>query len=511
MPSAPATRNDEPAHSDRLIAGASELIGGPLGDHAVRSPGGGSGSRVLTPVRVVLALIFLTMAVHWVQKSPCRDGQWTNLSQYKYMCYTDVLALYYAEKLSEGAVPYKDHPVEYPVLTGAFMGAIGLPVHDVAQRFPGMNQAQVFYDLNALVLGAFAVATAAALLALRRRRPWDAALFAVAPAIFVSGTVNWDMFVIGLTALFMVAWARRKPVLAGVLLGLAVAAKFYPLVLLGPLLLLALRSGRWRAALTTTGLAAATWLAINLPVALSWREGWLRFFQLNSERGIDWGTFWYIGAHLPMGRGKYGLSWFTALDAEPGHSTLNALYLGLFVVACGAIAALALLAKRRPRFAQLAFLVVAAFLVVGKVWSQQYVLWLIPLAVLARPKWGAFLAWQLAELAYFVAFYGELMGASGRNVFPEWVFVFASSARLITVCVLMGYVVSEILRPERDAVRRTYDDDPDGGEFDGAPDTGIVARLRSMVLRPVPPGAGASASTGAEAGAPDQRIVNTTA
>jgi hypothetical protein len=30
-----------------------------------------------------------------------------------------------------------------------------------------------------------------------------------------------------------------------------------------------------------------------------------------------------------------------------------------------------------------------------------------------------------------------------------------------------------MLRPELDVVRHTYDDDPDGGDFDGAPDNGL--------------------------------------
>jgi uncharacterized membrane protein len=117
-----------------------------------------------------------------------------------------------------------------------------------------------------------------------------------------------------------------------------------------------------------------------------------------------------------------------------------------------------------------AFLVVATFLIFNKVWSQQFVLWLLPLVVLARPRWGAFLAWQAAELCYFVAFYGELMGAGGKPVFPEWVFVLASTARLGTVVLLCVLVIRDILRPEQDAVRWTYPDDPDGGEFDGAED-----------------------------------------
>jgi uncharacterized membrane protein len=484
MPPIVRPRNDEPAHSDRFVSGLSEAIGGPLGDHAVRSGARlPDGSRFWTPVRIMLALVCTVLALHWVQKSPCRDGQWGDLKQYKYFCYTDVLALYYAERLSEGAVPYRDHPVEYPVVTGIFMGALGLPVHALGSALPDGNEGRTFYDLNVIALGALAVATVGAILAVRRRRPWDAAMFALAPGLMVSATVNWDLLVVGLTALGMVAWAKRRPVLAGVLLGLAVGAKLYPVLLFGPMLLLALRTNRWLDAGTTFGSAVFTWVAVNAPIALLWWDSWARFWSFNSQRGIDWGTLWYIGSHFPRGRGTYGFDWFKGLDADPTHSSLNRLYLALFVLACVGILALGLTVRRRPRFAQLAFLVLAAFLIVGKVWSQQYVLWLIPLAVLARPKWGAFLAWQAAEVLYFVAFYGELMGASGKQVFPEGVFVLASSARLVTLCILVGFVIRDILRPEVDVVRQTYEDDPDGGDFDGQPDSPLVGRVRSLLGR----------------------------
>ena len=41
-------------------------------------------------------------------------------------------------------------------------------------------------------------------------------------------------------------------------------------------------------------------------------------------------------------------------------------------------------APRRPRFGAMAFLVVAAFLMTNKVYSPQYVLWLLPPMILAR-------------------------------------------------------------------------------------------------------------------------------
>ncbi|MEV0567965.1 glycosyltransferase 87 family protein [Dactylosporangium sp. NPDC050588] len=457
--------NDEPATSDRFVGGLSESIGGPLGSHAVRTP-----NRFWTPARVVLLLICAMLSFSWMQKSPCRDGAWADMKQYKYFCYTDVLALYYAEGLNEGQVPYADHQVEYPVLTGAFMGVLGLPVHSLGQQGALDNPGQTFYDLNAVVLSAFGIAAVAATLAVRRRRPWDAAMFAAAPALFVSATVNWDLFCVGLAAISMACWARRRPLLAGLFLGLATAAKFYPVLILGALLVLCLRTGKWKEALATFGVGAGTWLAVNVPIAALYWDSWIKFWDFNSQRGIDWGTLWYIGAHFPRGSGQYGFPYFQNLDTDPEHATLNVLYLGLFLICCVGILVLGLTAPTTPRLAQLAFLIVAAFLLTGKVWSQQYVLWLIPLAVLARPRWGAFLAWQAAEVLYFVSFYGELMGASGRQVFPEGVFVLASILRLVTLAVLVGYVIRDIRHPEMDVVRDTYEgEDPDGGVFNPEP------------------------------------------
>jgi uncharacterized membrane protein len=465
-----STSIDPPSKTDEFVRGLAEAIGGPVGEHAARNS---PGTRFWTGARVVLALVCLSLALHWIQKSPCQDGAWSNLKQYKEMCYTDVLALYYAEGLSDGQVPYADHAVEYPVLTGAFMAVIGLPVHALGVHRPQINQGEWFYNLNVIVLGAIAVASVAAMLAMRRRRPWDIALFAVAPALVLTATVNWDLLAVGFAVFGMYAWAKRHPVLAGILLGLGTAAKLWPGFLFIPLLLLGLRARRFGPAFAAATSGLAVWVLVNLPVYFNYTPAWYQFFHLNKTRPIDWGTLWYIGEHFPVGGRLPGFDWLSI-----NITSLNYLTYALFALGCLGIALLIFLAPRRPRVAQVAFLVVAAFLIFSKVWSQQYVLWLLPLAVLARPRWGAFVVWQFAEICYFVAFYGELMGASGKAVFPEWVFVGASLFRLITVCVLVGYVVRDILYPDRDSIRHTYADDPDGGVFDGAPDAPWVASLR---------------------------------
>ena len=81
--------------------------------------------------------------------------------------------------------------------------------------------------------------------------------------------------------------------------------------------------------------------------------------------------------------------------------------------------------RRTPRLAQLGFLVVAGFLLVNKVYSPQYVLWLLPLAVLARPRWRDQIVWQAAEVFYFMSVWwylgGYLAPAVGDDVGAYWV------------------------------------------------------------------------------------------
>ncbi|GAA0272551.1 glycosyltransferase family 87 protein [Cryptosporangium japonicum] len=467
-----------PSHRDPVVAGLSGAVGGPLGRHATLR------RRFWTPLQVILLLTTLVFAFNWVQKSPCRDGAWENYDQYRNACYTDVLALYYAEELNKGYVPYLDHDVEYPVLTGIMMGVIGLPVHALISSgavdalTPGnINEGTVFYDLTALALAGFGLVTAWAVVRTRERRPWDGAIVALAPAVFVTATVNWDYLAIALTALAILAWSRKRAGWAGVFFGLATAAKFYPLLILGPLVLLCFRRRTAEArlsALVTVSTGVFTWLVINVPFAIMAPDGWSRFFRLSSERPIDWGTFWYIGTHIPVGRdaeGKpeLGLPPFVWLGEHI--PALNTVAWLTFTLCCIGIAALVLFAKRRPRLGQVAFLVVAAFLLTNKVWSQQFVLWLIPLAVLARPKWRAILIWQAAELAYFFSFYQILIRVSGgkTTVLPEAAFTLASIGRWVSVAVLCGLVIREILRPELDVVRRDGVDDPEGGVLDETP------------------------------------------
>jgi uncharacterized membrane protein len=295
-----------------------------------------------------------------------------------------------------------------------------------------------------------------------RRRPWDALMVALAPTMILAATVNWDLLPLAFIALALLAWARRHPFAAGVLLGLAVAAKFYPVLLLGGFLVLALRTGRWRPTLLLVAGTVASWLAVNIPVAIANSEGWSYFYRFSQTRGEDFGSIWFALTTL-------------GLPSVPA-DRLNLLATGLFLALCVGIAVLGLAAPRRPRLVSLLFLIVAAFVLTNKVYSPQYSLWLVPLAVMARPRWRDFLIWQAGEVVYFAAIWWFLVGygvedATGLD--PE-AYGVAILVHVAATMYLVVVVIRDILQPDRDVVRtdgfEEDRDDPGGGAFDRAPD-----------------------------------------
>ena len=136
-----------------------------------------------------------------------------------------------------------------------------------------------------------------------------------------------------------------------------------------------LRAGKLREFGKALAGGLIAWLVINLPVALTATSGWAEFYAFSRSRGADWGSVWYLFEHYNV-----------PVVGNSSLGQLNLISSGAFAVACVLIAVLALAAPRRPRLPQLCFLLLASFLILNKVWSPQYVIWLVPLAVLARPR-----------------------------------------------------------------------------------------------------------------------------
>lgn len=460
MPRPSSDPRVRPSVEDEVVRASTDALGGPLGRHI---------DRFAPPWSVLRILILLAAGgylVGYVLDYSCIAGGWASPDRYEQLCYSDIPALFGFRGFAEGYLPYLQtppggQPLEYPVLTGIFMWFASILATPIAEIL-GIDATVAFFDVNVIGLLPFLLIAVIATALTVRHRPWDAAMVALAPTMILGATINWDLIPIALTALAMLAWSRSKPGWAGVALGLAVAAKFYPILLLGAFAILALRTAKWRPSLVLLGATVATWVLVNIPFAIANTEGWWYFYSFNSERGVDFGSIWYAASVLGA----------PTVPAD----VLNVVATGSFVLLFALIAVLSLATKRRPRLAQVAFLVIAAFVLSGKVYSPQYVLWLVPLAAMARPRWRDFLIWQVGEVVYFAAIWWHLAGygiedakALGVELYAIATFIHVAATVYFAVM-----VIRDMVEPEHDPVRTdgiaADADDPGGGPFDGAPD-----------------------------------------
>ncbi len=438
----------KPSRDDAVMGAVSEWIGGPAGSYAA------SPRRWWTPVRIALAVATVVVALGFFADQPCRSDGWADRSDramWTSLCYSDVALLYRERGFVDGEIAYRDSALEYPVLTGLVMQATAFAadtLDEVTEASdvldPAAAESARFYDVTTVLMGLCALVVVAATARTVPRRPWDGMFVAASPLLLLSATINWDLLAVALAAVAILAWTRERPVAAGALIGLGAAAKLYPVLLLGPILLVALRAPDRRAAVrdvaAATAAAALAWVAVNLPVALWAPAGWRSFFEFNADRQVDFGSTWY------------------AIDiVAPG---LLPERIGPVVVVAGlaalvVIVALALRVPEPPRLAQLAFLAVAAFLLVNKVWSPQYALWLLPLAVLARPRVRDLACWQVVECLYFVAVWWYLASMFASDDEPISDHAYAAVILLRTAATLWfsGIVVRDMFRPECDPVR----------------------------------------------------------
>ncbi len=499
-----------------FVAGA--LIGGPLGRHARRS-------ARWTALSLLTLVTIVTCLVGYGQKFPCRDvNNWKHNYQYTRVCYSDIVPLYSAEKLSDGKAPYLDQQVEYPVLIGAAMQAGAKVAQAVpANNFIGRNA--LFFDATAVLLSIAAIITVLCTALTAGLRRMDVMILAAAPLLAFHAFTNWDLLAVAFTAGGLLAWSKKAPAVAGLLFGFGAATKAYPLLMLVALGLLAFRAGAlrawWRCVACAVAALAATY-AVVWPLAGSYvgddgrrhNDLW-RFIELNNKRPADWDSIPYLVQYVSRSvtsarlalvaivigllvvavvafwrRTPRALTWAAGLvilaiiavtqavgyardhgGAIPAGTLNTAGIVGALVLWAG-VGYVVLTAPRRPRVPQIAFLVVASFLLVNKVDSPQYSLWLLPLAVLAYPRWRPLLVWQLIEIFEVVMRYLWFIydGAAGKAGVTEGWFVSAVVARELALVWLAALVIREIYHPAQDVVRELGVDDPAGGVLDGAPD-----------------------------------------
>jgi uncharacterized membrane protein len=348
----------------------------------LRRPGRGTTAQLraaTAPVALGITTALVLLSAAW--KSACLDAS----QNYRRTCYSDVLELWTSRGLRDAVFPYVQGrlvdgaPVdtfEYPVLTGVFVWASSLLADGRAS----------FLVVSTVLLLPFALLTTWHLHRLAGRR---ALLWVASPSLVLYALHNWDLLPVAAATAALWSWARGRHVAAAVLLAVGACLKVYPGLFVLPLVVDRFVRGDVAGALRVLSAAGLTVVAVNLPFVVAGREGWAATYAFQSARAAD---------------SSSNSLWYWVLP-QVTTERLNVLVPSLLAVALVVAVADGV---RRSRAAedfplvQVCGAVLVAFLLLNKVHSPQYTLWLLPFFALLRVHWRWWAAFTVADALVYV-------------------------------------------------------------------------------------------------------------
>jgi uncharacterized membrane protein len=304
----------------------------------------------------------------------------------------------FAHSVFDGSVPYRDFFMEYP--PGAL--AVFLP----PELFGSAHYNAAFKALMALCGAATIVAVALLLVRVGADRPrlWTALLLlALSPIALGPISLNtYDAW----PALLTVAALLTLPLVGFALLGLAFAAKVYPIVLLPPALVFVWRTAGRRVALRSLGAFAGVAAIVLVPFLVVAPHGLVESFRAQAGRSLQVES---LGGSILGVADRLG--WYTATVVHRTGHTISYDLSGSLPRVLGVVSAVAqvlavllvvwLYWRGRDDLMRLtaAFAAaIAGFLAFTRFFSPQYLVWLIPLVVVLGP-----LEWVLTAAALVLA------------------------------------------------------------------------------------------------------------
>ncbi len=394
-----------PSNADPVVRAASEVVGGPAGRRAAAGP------WLFRAVPVLVLLATTVLGLGLVQKEHCRAQGWSTPDMFWHACYSDVAVLYGSSGLGSHDRPGLGEAVTtlgQPPLASAAIWAASALVPDTGHSSP-----RRFFDLSALLLAASLCVTVTATAIAAGRRRWDAAHVALSPLLVTVGLVSYSLLALMFVALCLLAWSRRRAVLAGALLGLAILTAPTLAVVLVAVLALAVRERRTAPALSFAASAGVVWLGLRLLLVPGLTGGLSAGWRTWKEAGPGYGSLWLVPQLLASSRPRTARLWYTG--GALSSSVTTALVLSSLAVVAVAVVALAVVPTQRPRLAHVALFAVATTLIVSKSLPPQASLVLLPFIALAGLPWRDHLLWAVPELAYFVGVWLYIAAGSDPN------------------------------------------------------------------------------------------------
>ena len=347
----------------------------------------------------------------------------------------------YGTAMLSGHVPYRDFGIEYP--PGA-LPAFGLP----AIGKPGLAVYEREFQVLMALCGIGSLAAMSVALrdlgASAERMAAALGFFALAPLALGSVILyRYDLWPTFLTVAGLAAVLARRERLGFAALGLGIAAKAFPAVVIPPALAYVWRTRGRREALLCLGAAAAVVAVVVVPfLALAPHGVWDSIVR-QTTRPLQIES---LGASLLLVAHHVGGLGLT-LDSSRGSQNLVGSLPDVVGAASSAVLVLALVAiwvaaARGPatpeRLVRWSAASVAAFVALGKVLSPQFLIWLLPLVPLVRGRrgLGASALLGLALLLTQVWFPIRYFDLVAFDELPSWVLLARDLVLVALVVVL---------------------------------------------------------------------------
>ncbi len=294
-----------------------------------------------------------------------------------HLVYSDTLGFF--DRVAAPGFAYISKSIEYPILTGLFIQLAGM----IGKTKAGYYLASVIGLIAAAVVTTYFLYKI--LLARQAGGPDGQKsnllrYWIFAPTMLVFVTSNWDILAIALIAAALYFLHKDKFYWGVFFLALGFSAKFYP-ILYFPILLLKRR--RWQEWAGIIGILVATTAALNGFFMYYHFDTWSYFYTLNTFRDTNPDSIWTVIRYFLYPMEVSTVNWLSLVLFSGSYLYLIWRY-------------------RQESLGKLFLIATLLFMLFNKIFSPQYLLWLLPFFVLYWPlpkTW--FYALEFSNLAAF--------------------------------------------------------------------------------------------------------------
>ena len=235
-----------------------------------------------------LVLVSLTFGVLALMQNP--NGLMSDIGNFYIFHFQDGQNQWpFSEKIFSGDMRVQ-HPVEYPALTGLIMWLISFLVTPTSTVYVDYYRITAAFQIALLAVSAYLI--------YKLVGKKYAYYYILAPAVLYSLNRNWDIWAIATMLLSIYLFEKQRFQLSAILLAVSIATKFFPIVLMLPIMIIFLRNKQISIFIKYSLTTLVSWLIINLPFVLINFDGWAYFYRFSAERGLGSASFYEITSIL---------------------------------------------------------------------------------------------------------------------------------------------------------------------------------------------------------------------